>query len=66
MSPVQKRAVVDAVAVAGLIYETGGNWREVFRRRQFRHIGQMHKTFKKLYELTDEEFKYVLQNGIDT
>jgi hypothetical protein len=52
------------VLEAGMIKAVGGNWREVFRRRQYRHIGHLHKRFKQLYEFTDDQFDYVLEQII--
>lgn len=65
MNELQARTLIDAIAIAGLRKTNGGDWREVFRRRQYRHIGRLHKAFKRLYSLTDQEFEYVLQKGFD-
>lgn len=65
MNEQQAKNLLDAIATAGLVKANGGNWREVFRRRKYRHIGKLHKAYKLLYEYTDEQFEYVLQKGID-
>jgi len=66
VNELQAKTLLSAITEAGLRKANGGNWREIFRRRQYRHIGKLHKAFKKLYALTDEEFEYVLQKGFDT
>lgn len=35
--------------------ELGGDWREVFRRAKYRHIGRMHRIYELLQHATHDE-----------
>lgn len=57
LSTEQLKAVHACLVEAGIAYEAGGNWREIFRRAKQRKVGLV----RRIYELMEKADRH----GID-
>jgi hypothetical protein len=53
----QVRSLNDTMLNAGIAFENGGNYREIFHRAKHQHIGLMRRIYKILEQSTPEDIE---------
>lgn len=59
LNETQLRSLSSTPLNASLAHENGGNPREIFRRAKYRHIGLMHRIYKRLQHASHAEIDHL-------
>jgi len=51
----QLKSLCDTLLTAAMVYENDGNYREIFRRAKYRHLGLMRRIYELLQHATRDE-----------
>ena len=65
LSPEQIKSLSDTMLNASIAFETGGNYKEIFRRARNRSIGLMKRIYELLLNATQEEIENLSRNLTD-
>lgn len=58
LSPAQIKSLSDTMLAASIAFESGGHYREIFRRAKFQRIGLM----RRIYELLEHASYQEIEN----
>lgn len=56
LKPKQIKQLADTMLNASIVYQTGGNWREIIRRAKQRKVGLLRRIYDMLQHATQDEF----------
>lgn len=65
LNDTQIRSLHNALLDACAAKEMGGNWREIFRRAKYRHVGRMARIYKLLHEAHGDDIDRAAKHLID-